>query len=339
MTSAAVSRLIKEELLNSAYPEYYSGRSSRPLLRVAPKSIRKIKKSEPEVKIEIKKTDRKRRNLGNINLDSEDDDDVEVVRALAPRRPYQWKGRKVKKVLRPGTVVQFSPGMRSGPALKRNFDEVFADTDILEQADQRLGEFAYGKRSRLEALVLDDRNSTPSLRPVTAQVPLPIAGKKREAGELQPTVQVMVPAKRRRNHNVYPGYVPPTQPIKDEDMPDVGPSSLFFDNIPPVPPSPTKMDIEEIKIRPVKKVTSDIGIQTVDIQVPVSEAVQTEISKNIPKIPQGVRYHPSIVLGPKVVRKRRRRRRTASRRVWKTPATTPSGVPLPRVQYHPTIIQ
>nr|WRQ19850.1 MAG: pV protein [unidentified adenovirus] len=352
MTSAAVSRLIKEELLNSAYPEYYAA-PSRPIRRVVPKQERKIKyEVKPkleELKVEIKKSDRKRRGDA-INYD----DEVEFVRTFAPRRPYQWKGRRVRRVLRPGTVVSFTPGQRSGTRSKRSYDEVYADDDILQQAADLSGEFAYGKRRRLagpEALVLDTQNSTPSLVPVTPQaVLLPSVGigrKRGRVGDLQPTVQMMVPAKRTRNHNAYPAATQ-TITIKDEDMSDVGPSSLF---LPPVKKEEvvTKMEIEDVKIRPIKQVTPEIGVQTVDVSVPVSRGVQTDLedlamatprsSTNRRIIPQ-VRYHPSIKLGPKVVRtrRRRRRRRTTNTRHWIAPSTTRRGDPLPRVQYHPTII-
>ncbi|ARE31886.1 pV [red squirrel adenovirus 1] len=344
MTSAAVSRLIKEELLTSAYPEHYSSSTlARPIRRVVPKQERKIKilpKSET-VKVEIKKSDRKRRSGLQY------DDEVEFVRTFAPRRPYQWKGRKVKRVLRPGTVVTFTPGERTGVRSKRGYDEVYADEDILQQAAELTGEFAYGKRRRTgEALVLDTKNETPSLVPITPQTVLPIAGIKRAHGaELKPTVQVMVPAKRTRNHNSYPATE--TITVKEEDMMDVGPSSLFVKSESPE----TKMEIEDIKIRPIKQVTPEIGIQTVDIKVPVSREVQTDLSdiatatppstKGRPTLPQGVRYHPSITFGPKVVRTRRRRRRrraAESRRRWRMPAVTSKGVQLPRVTYHPSIV-
>lgn len=334
MTSAVVSRLIKEELLNSAYPEIYQ-RTDRPIRKVAPKKLRKIKL---DVKVEGPKVKKKRRNQEELNYDEE----VEFLRSSAPRRPYQWRGRRVKRVLRPGTVVHFTPGVRSGTRQKRSYDEVMGDSDIMLQASENLNEFAYGKRRRIapyeppaEAMILDNRNSTPSLQPITPQVPLPIAGVKRERpGDLQPTIQLMV--KRARNHHSYPAPEDikplPQLPIKDEEMLDVGPSSLFDV---PLPPSPTKMEIEDIKIRPVKKVTEDVGVQTVDIEVPVPSK---RAVKRRPKLPQGVWYHPSIdINAPKVVRTRRRRTPKPPK-TWIAPTVTRKGAKLPKVLYHPTIV-
>lgn len=326
MTSAAVSRLIKEELLNSAYPEIYD---HRPIRRVAPKSIRKIKKApKEEIKIEIKP--KKRANRASVDVAYNEADDVELVRALAPRRPYQWKGRRVQKVLRPGTVIQFTPGERSGRALKRSYDEVYADSDVLDQAQQRFGEFAYGKRARVEdAIILDDSNATPSMTPLTPQIPVaPISGKKRPV-ELQPTVQMMVPTKKAK---IVKSEVDDAPVAMSVDLPDTGPSSLF--QIPK--PEPTsQMEIEDITVRPFKKLSSEIGVQTIDVKVPAATTVTSAVKKYAPTskiMPQGVRYHPSITFGPKVVRRRRRRRRQSR----KTRAPSTVGM-LPRVTYHPSI--
>lgn len=322
MTSAAVSRLIKEELLNSAYPEVY-----RNIKRVAPKSIRKIKKApKEEIKIEIKP--KKRNNRISVDAAYRDagDDDVEIVRALAPRRPYQWRGRKVNKILRPGTVIQFTPGQRVGRPTKRAYDEVYADEDILQQAEQQVGEFAYGKRPRIEeAIILDSSNDTPSLAPVTPQFPIvPMAGKKR-AIELQPTVQMMVPSKRAKIVKSEIADIPTAMNV---DLPDTGPSSLFTIPAPVKKEAVTNMEIDNITVRPVKRVTSDIGVQTIDLKVPTPN-IYGPASK---VMPQGVRYHPSITIGPKVIRRRRRRRRQSRRR--KAPSSV--GI-IPQVTYHPTI--
>lgn len=320
MTSATVSRLIKEELLSSAYPEIYEPRNIK---RVAPKSIRKIKTPKEEIKIEIKP---KRKRENSINVDSAYNDEVEFVRSFAPRRPYQWKGRKVKKILRPGTVVSFTPGQRSGTAIKRTYDEVYADEDILQQAAEGTGEFAYGKKRKLgdDAIILDENNRTPSLVPVTPQIPVrPMAGKKRPI-ELQPTVQMLIPSKRARllkpesNSSVVPMAL---------DLPDVGPSSLF--QLPKVE-TETKMEIDDIKVRPIKKVTSEIGVQTVDVTTSASSKKMWGPASK--KLPQGVRYHPSIILGPKVVNRRRRRRKQNRKRR----RSSAIGI-LPQVTYHPTI--
>lgn len=323
MTSAAVSRLIKEELLSSAYPEVY-----RNIKRVAPKSIRKIKKApKDEIKIEIKP--KKRSNRVSVDAayrSSDDDDDLEIVRALAPRRPYQWKGRRVNKVLRPGTVIQFAPGQRYGVPTKRSYDEVFADEDILQQAEAQVGEFAYGKRPRIEeAIILDHSNTTPSLAPITPQIPVvPLSAKKRPV-ELQPTIQMMVPSKRARIVKSEAADIPSAMSV---DLPDTGPSSLFA--LPVKKDSISKMEIDDITVRPIKKVTSEIGVQTIDVKVPTRKSYGPASKV----MPQGVRYHPSITLGPKVTvsrRRRRRRRHTRRRR-----ASSSVGI-IPQVTYHPTI--
>lgn len=314
MTSATVSRLIKEELLNSAYPEIY-----RPVKRVAPKSIRKIKKApKEEIKIEIPLKRKKRSNKSidrlRLDIDSDSDNDVDIVATSAPRRPYQWKGRRVRKILRPGTVISFTPGQMSSQTVKRSYDEVYADNDILEQAEAGVGEFAYGKRPRIqETILLDNKNSTPSLTPITPQIPVQVSARKRPI-DLQPTVQMMVPSKIRKISDV--DMISPMA----VEFPDTGPSSLFNSKN-----EPTKMEIDDITIRPLKQVTSDIGVQTVDVSVPTTSSVSRRA--------QGVRYHPSIIMGPKYVRRRRRRRRQNRRR---RRATSSIGI-LPQITYHPTI--
>lgn len=333
MTSATVSRLVKEELLNSAYPEYYP---SRVIRRVAPKQERKIK-IDPTIKIET--VDRKRRAAKPLNYDTE----VEFVRSFAPRRPYQWKGRKVQRVLRPGTVVQFTPGVRTSSVSKRSYDEVFSDLDILDQAEQRIGEFAYGKRPKIEAVALDTNNSTPSLKPVTPQMPIKLASKRSMVGDLQPTVQVMVPTKKRKtiplqNVKIEPENIVMEEVISTPNIVDIKPpiATQPVLTIPAVSTTAiqTPMEVEDIKIRPIKQVTSDIGIQTVDVQVPISNSISS--TSYIPKRVQGLRYHPSIIIGPKVVNKRRRRKRTV-KRVWRAPSKTSTGSLLPKVIYHPSI--
>lgn len=317
MTSAAVSRLIKEELLSSAYPEVY-----RNIKRVAPKSIRKIKKPKEEIKIEFKP--KKRQNIRSVDAAYNDVDDVEIVRALAPRRPYQWTGRRVNKVLRPGTVIQFTPGQRTGRTYKRSYDEVYSDADILQQAQERSGEFAYGKKPRIEeAIILDSTNDTPSLAPITPQYPIvQMAGKKRPI-ELQPTVQMMVPTKKAKIIKSETADLPTPMNV---DLPDTGPSSLFA--IPVKKESVSKMEIDDITVRPIKKVTADLGVQTIDVKVPTSSGSYGPASKIMP---QGVRYHPSIKLGSKVIRRRRRRRRQSRKK------RAPSAGIIPQVTYHPTI--
>ncbi|APG53801.1 V [simian adenovirus 55] len=227
-------RKFKEELLQALVPEIYA-----PVAEAKPK--RRMKRVKKEEKIEKKEED----ELGDVL-----GDEVELLHASAPRRRVNWKGRKVRRVLRPGTVVSFTPGERSAwRGHKRSYDEVYGDEDILEQALDRSGEFAYGKRSRGEkdvALALDTSNPTPSLKAVTEQKVMPVSlpgrrAPKREAGDMQPTMQLLVPKRQ-----------------KLEDVLD------FLKMEPDVQP--------DVKIRPIKEVAPGLGVQTIDIQIPVSSA-------------------------------------------------------------------
>lgn len=231
-------RKFKEELLQTLVPEIYGPPDVK--ADIKPRDIKRVKKQEKREKKE---------ELAAV------EDAVEFVRALAPRRRVQWKGRRVQRRLRPGAAVVFSPGERSAVrAYKRQYDEVHGDKDILEQAAQQIGEFAYGKRGRYGdvALTLDQSNPTPSLKAVTLQQVLPVnataeskRGVKREMMEdLQPTVQLMVP-KRQKLEDVL------------ENM-KVDPS---------IEP--------DVKVRPIRQVAPGLGVQTVDIQIPVSTGPAT----------------------------------------------------------------
>ncbi len=345
-------RKYKEEMLQVIAPEIYG-----PPVKdeKKPRKIKRVKKDKKE----------------------EDDDDglVEFVREFAPRRRVQWRGRRVQPVLRPGTTVVFTPGERSSTTFKRSYDEVYGDDDILEQAADRLGEFAYGKRSRSNpkeeavSIPLDHGNPTPSLKPVTLQQVLPVPprrGVKREGEDLYPTMQLMVP-KRQKLEDVLE---------KMKVDPDIQP---------------------EVKVRPIKQVAPGLGVQTVDIKIPTeSMEVQTEPAKPAatsievqtdPWMPAPIatdastvrrprrKYgpasllmpnyalHPSIIPTPgyrgtryyrsrsttsrrrktPASRSRRRRRRTTSkltpaalvRRVYRDGRAEP--LMLPRARYHPSI--
>lgn len=226
---AMSKRKIKEEMLQVIAPEIY-GPPKKEEQDYKPRKLKRVKKK--------KKDD-----------DDELDDEVELLHATAPRRRVQWKGRRVKRVLRPGTTVVFTPGERSTRTYKRVYDEVYGDEDLLEQANERLGEFAYGKRHKdMLALPLDEGNPTPSLKPVTLQQVLPALapseekrGLKRESGDLAPTVQLMVPKRQRledvlEKMTVEPGLEP------------------------------------EVRVRPIKQVAPGLGVQTVDVQIPTTSS-------------------------------------------------------------------
>ncbi|CBF14202.1 unnamed protein product [Simian adenovirus 40] len=226
-------RKIKEEMLQVVAPEIY-GPPKKEEQDSKPRKIKRVKKKKKD--------------------DDDADGEVEFLRATAPRRPVQWKGRRVKRVLRPGTAVVFTPGERSTRTFKRVYDEVYGDEDLLEQANERFGEFAYGKRQRalgkedLLALPLDQGNPTPSLKPVTLQQVLPSSapseakrGLKREGGDLAPTVQLMVPKRQRledvlEKMKVDPGLQP------------------------------------DIRVRPIKQVAPGLGVQTVDVVIPTGNS-------------------------------------------------------------------
>lgn len=348
-------RKFKEELLQALVPEIYA---PAPDVK-PPRRLKRVKKQE---KLEKKEED---------EVVALGDGDVEFVRSFAPRRRVNWKGRKVQRVLRPGTVISFTPGEKSAwKGTKRVYDEVYGDEDILEQALDRSGEFAYGKRARTGeiAIPLDTSNPTPSLKPVTLQQVLPVSaptrrGIKREGGELQPTMQLLVPKKQKLEDVL--------DMLKVE--PDVQP---------------------DIKIRPIKQVAPGMGVQTVDIQIPVSsaaqavEAMQTDagVMTEAPLLPAATQTEtaiqtdpwltapvqpatrrarrvygsasslmPNYVLHPSIIptpgyrgrtyhprrsssRRRRRRTRVAPARVRRVITRRGRQLTLPVVRYHPSIL-
>ena len=233
------SRMIKEELLEHVAPEIYK--------RKQPKRERKV--AEEDVKIDgprkIKKA-RKKKPAAPGDLE-----DPILEFATAPRRPYQWKGRRVARVLRPGVPVIFTPGVKSDTrTYKRVYDEVYGDEDVMDAAAAREGEFSYGKMARYgpaaevlpsvgvsapDYLVLDDKNPTPELKPITTQKVMPT---KRSYSPLEPTVQVLE-SKRRR---------------VAENGDDGGSSSSSAQ--------------AEVTMQEVKTVTPSLGVQTIDVHVP-----------------------------------------------------------------------
>nr|WBV74360.1 V protein [Bat mastadenovirus BtSY2] len=229
------SRAIKQELLEAAIPEVY----------VEPQRKRKTAsrvKSEFEVDVKslVKSRTKKRRSTKGKKTEADDDLIVGEERRFAPRRPYQWKGRKVRAVVRPGVPVVFTPGQRSGTRAKRDFDNVYGDDDIMDQYDRRENEFAYGKRARL----LDVSNPTPELVPVTGQQPIP-SGDYAAPGtaRLLPTVQVLVPQ----------------NPV---DL--TGPESKK-------PLTSIKSEAKDVKVevKDVKPISRDVVMHTVDVKVPL----------------------------------------------------------------------
>lgn len=350
------SRAIKQELLDNYYPEVYvePAAASR---RRAVKRERKPKveagyvKLEPGIdlkKIDVKALTRKIKTKKKGKRSAADyyDDDLEILGATAPRRPYQWKGRRVNRVLRPGTVVSFTPGQRSGTRAKRNYDEVMGDEDLLLDMERGEGEFRYGKRGRYESL--DSSNPTPSLKPVTEQYPVAVPGQ----AVLLPTVQVMAPRKRRYVDDPYEAF--DSKRIKNEDVKPL-------------------VQIEDIKVRARKRVAPGIDVETIDVKIPMEdmpsiqprkiavarkrravadvkpepEPIEAMAVEPTPdgtvvvkptygpanKIMPAYRKHPSMLLVPPVSALPKVKRRRRSRR--RTPSVGANIIP--RVVYHPSI--
>lgn len=138
----AISRRVKKELLQALAPEVYG----------APKKEEKDVKEESKADLKpLKKRRKAKRGLS--------DSDEVLVLGTRPRR--RWTGRRVRAHLPPGASLAYVPGLRRSSAIKRSADELYADTDILQQASQRLNEFAYGKRARRQ------RRARPSPTPVS----------------------------------------------------------------------------------------------------------------------------------------------------------------------------
>ncbi|ALE15301.1 pV [bottlenose dolphin adenovirus 2] len=334
------TRKIKQELLDYVAPEIYDRKRKTP--KREPKTEIKIERVKSEDVKPIKKG--KRRKTRQI------EEDVEIVRETAPRRRYQWKGRRVTKVLRPGTVVVFSPGQKSAMrGTKRSVDEIMADSDILEQYNKNEGEFAYGKRARHTepAMLMDNSNPTPSMQPITPQIPVPPShGVKRE-GEVVPTVQVLAPKKRRVEQSTHledfmevtPGsaVVLPSRAVRAPKRQRDG--VVFADTKRvkvEVDEDKKPVKIEDIKIRDVKKVAPGIGVQTIDFKVGLESPKKMEIDVVEEKTKKVIypvyRQHPSQMGFSKYVRPKRQYKKRKTKKATKKSRTT-----LPTVRYHPSI--
>lgn len=255
-----ITRQVKQELLQAVAPEYYPPLDDK---RFKAKLKKELKK---EVKPYLKKVKKGLKPIAEAPV---------IVGATAPRRPYRWKGRAVKKVLRPGTVVMFSPGQRSQvKGIKRSMDEVFADHDILEQAAQKTGEFAYGKRARI--LPLDTSNPTPALRPVTEQKPV-LAAAPSSAVTLTPTVQMLVPRKRKLQEAEGIEEVV----VKKEKLEPRVFRKPRSRQVAPKRRGVTKQEPmdTEVAYHSLKQVSPELAVQTIDVKVPVHKVEAMEIDE------------------------------------------------------------
>lgn len=221
----SVSRKIKEEALTDLLPDVYKPRRKPKREPRERKDVKALVKEERKKRTSLKRS----RTLHDLSAIG-GDDDVEVLGATAPRRPYSWKGRRVRRILRPGTVISFTPGQRSGRRPKREYDEVYADEDILQSAEAREGEFAYGKRQRL----MTHHNPTPSKVPVTGQMTLAADTVLPGQAKLLPTVQVLVPRRRPRTTE------------RRGRKPKV-----------------------EVKMRPTETIAPGLKVETMDVSIPV----------------------------------------------------------------------
>ena len=254
---------IKRELLDDLAPDIYRPRKRK--LKAEPKSEIKLEDIKFEIKPKLKAKKKKKRGSS----------DVEFIGYTAPGRRYKWRGRKVRKVARPGTVIVYTPGERRyTKGFKRSADEMFADSDLLQQLENNDGEFAYGKRSRsVGPIAMDNHNPTPSMKPITPQIVLPTRGVKRE-GDLVPTVQLMAPKKRKsccQSSNLEdfmraePGTATllPARSIKKARYRCGGATKCKLK----IEDKKSIMGVDEIKVRDVKPITPNVGIQTIDIKM------------------------------------------------------------------------
>lgn len=274
---------------------------------------------------------------------------------------YQWKGRKVKKIVRPGTAFMLSNSRISGR--KRQFDDLETDADILDQAKNLEGEFAYGKRF----VPLDTSNPTPNLTPITPQTVMPT-----NESNLQPTIQFLTekPLKRKRAES--------SEPVKRRRVlePDLFSNSFetsglkrqrqedLFDS---VPNSKRVRTEPKIIVRPLKRVKKNLSVQTVDVQIPNTRTLEEEMLQPVKirnqisirptdaempesemveefsvdpsilqqKLERNPEYflHPSITVTPgykgfsaNVLRQRRHRKKYK-----------PTNAIIPQVKYHPSL--
>lgn len=229
-----VTRQIKEEMLQAVAPELYA-----PLTVPKLESKRRGGAGGSESKGKKHQQRRKRRDAAD---GSSDDEGQETV----ARRGALWKGRRVRRALRPGTVVHYTPGRRTyWRGFKRSYDEVQTDEDILKQAQDWSDEFRYGKRRAddlMMAIPLDESNPTPSLKAVTPQQVLPVEPqqqqRRKRSEELQPTMQLMVAKRRKMDSVLDSAYIDPAEE-------------------------------PEVTVRPIKQVAPGLGVQTVDVQIPL----------------------------------------------------------------------
>ncbi|AMB43028.1 V [Bat mastadenovirus WIV13] len=233
-----------------------------------------------------------------------------------PKRQYRWRGRKVQKILRPGTALVYS----SVPKLnrKRNAEEIFTDTDILEQAKNREGEFAYGKMPLLEMVtpnlkrkrgfseeITDDFITTQLKKQKIEQLQKNLKRKK-ESNEylnkkrkiedsfvaldnynptpnLEPvTEQQIIPInrKRGREHLQPTGQLLTCKKRKTSQRADRCEANMEV-ALPIETSTGSELVKADIKVRPVKPVAPGLGIRTVDVDIPVNNTSDNVISESL----------------------------------------------------------
>ncbi|ARQ79782.1 V [bat adenovirus 10] len=287
--SPYVKPKVKVETIKEEYkPKFRAFVDARPKLVLKEKS-KILKQAEykpyikPEPGINIKEF---KKDLKIIKPKSKKEEISEVEVMEIPKKKYQWKGRKVQKVARPGVVISYTPGEKSGPAIKRSADEIFTDTDILEQAQNKLNEFAYGKRQKIVTDTEVPMIITPK-KELTIDIKRPLADIKVEESiqpKIEPMEVIKSTTKRSFEGDVVSGkkrkidtYVPlsthnPTphlQPVTEQKI------------IPMFPKSSTVQATGQVMTssRVIKKAKSKKGEAKFKVDVPMSTSMGPAVVK------------------------------------------------------------
>lgn len=348
--SMALTREIKKELLTDVVSGALSERKAKRRVWREARDVKDMIKQESLQKRRSPRTTKQKMKAVNVS------DDAGPVNVL-PRRPYQWKGRRVRRMLKPGTVVTFTPGQRSARRMRREYDEVHADADILEQAEAREGEFAYGKRRAL----MTTSNPTPSQVPVTPQTTIAPSEAAKLQDKLLPTVQLLVPRKRkaqdqggrvevkmRASESILPGLKVETMdvsiPVKTKEGEQALVASLadtLENNAAAAVAVADAVELESSrkKKRAVRRCPRVPTVSTATVNViknalPEARILSCGKQKNHSwaDATAFVRYHPSITLHGKMQNKLQHLHATKQR-------YTKDGKLIPAVVYHPSIMR
>ncbi|AMB43154.1 V [Bat mastadenovirus WIV12] len=242
--------------------------------------------------------------------------EIEKAIIAPPRRKYRWRGRKVQKILRPGSAIMLSSVPKTRQ--KRTAEEMHTDIDILDQASKKEGEFAYGKMPHLEIqtnkrkrerdISPHDDFITTELKKQKIALEMPVLKRKRPSSEIESF------SKKRKsddsfvaldNYNPTPNMQPITEqqvlPInrkrggtclqptcqllaskkrKIAQRADRSEANMEVE-MPVSTENGSEMVRADVKVRPIKKVAPGIGIRTVDVDIPLQNSVQNIISSTV----------------------------------------------------------